>query len=165
MTQDNEAFLERWSRLKCEQPPEGAPAAPGSQRGQPPAKSEQDAPVPVLPPVDQLKPESDFTPFMNPKVADGTRRLALKKLFTDAHFNIPEAYEPYSADFTQGEPIPAKILKAINRVRDVAVKGEEKVVEDERLAEAARAEAENAETAAAEAPTQEPDDVAGKQDA
>jgi hypothetical protein len=37
------------------------------------------------------------------------------------------------------------MLKAINRVRDVAVKGQEKVVEEERLAEQARLEAEKAE--------------------
>lgn len=158
MTQDNEAFLDRWSRLKREQPQEGTPPTP-------PKKSEADAPAPVLPPVEDLKPTSDFTPFMNPKVADETRRSALKKLFADSHFNEPDLFEPYSKDFTQSEPIPAKMLKAINRVRDVAVKGEEQVVEEERLAEAARAEAGKTETAAADAPTQEPDDVAGKQDA
>ena len=119
----------------------------------------------MLPPVEDLKPSSDFAPFMNPKVADETRRSALKKLFADAHFNEPDLFEPYSKDFTKSEPIPEKMLKAINRVRDVAVKGEEQVAEEERLAEAARAEAGKTETAAAEAPTQEPDDVAGKQDA
>jgi len=158
MTQDNEAFLDRWSRLKREQPQESAPPAP-------PKKSEVDAPAPVLQPVEDLKPESDFTPFMNPKVADETRRSALKKLFADAHFNEPDLFEPYSKDFTQSDPIPAKMLQAINRVRDVAVKGEEQVAEEERLAEAARAEAGKTKTAAADAPTQEPDDVAGKQDA
>lgn len=159
MTQDNEAFLDRWSRLKREQPQESAPPAP------PKKTSEAESPAPVLPAVEDLKPTSDFTPFMNPKVADATRRSALKKLFTDAHFNEPDLFEPYSRDFTQSEPIPAKMLKAINRVRDVAVKGEEQVVEEERLAEAARAEAGKTETAAADAPTQGPDDVAGKQDA
>jgi hypothetical protein len=70
-----------------------------------------------------------------------------------------DPFEAYSEDYTQSEPIPEKLLKAINRVRDVAVKGEETVVEEERLAESARADAE------AERPTQEPDDAAGKQDA
>jgi hypothetical protein len=157
MTEDKEAFLDRWSRLKREEPQERAPPAP-------PAKSDQDAP-PVLPPVADLNSDSDFVPFMNPKVADETRRSALKKLFADAHFNEPDLFEPYSKDFTKSEPIPEKMLKAINRVRDVAVKGEENVVEEERLAEAARAEAGKTESAAASAPTQGTDDVAGKQDA
>jgi hypothetical protein len=158
MTQDNEAFLDRWSRLKRQQEQD-------AERPAPPAKSEPDAAAPVLPPVEELKSESDFTPFMNPKVADETRRSALKKLFADAHFNEPDLFEPYSRDFTKSETIPEKMLKAINRVRDVAVKGEEQVAEDERLAEVARAETEKTETAAADAPTLEPDDVAGKQDA
>ena len=157
MTQDKEAFLDRWSRLKQQQPAQQAEPAV--------APKAEEEPAPPLPPVEELKADSDFTPFMNPQVDPETRRSALKMLFTDAHFNEPDLFEPYSKDFTQSEPIPAKMLKAINRVRDVAVKGEEQVVEEERLAEAARAEAGKTESAAADAPTQEPDDVAGKQDA
>jgi Protein of unknown function (DUF3306) len=159
MTQENEAFLDRWSRLKRERPAQVAdkPAVPETKA--------EPAPPPPLPPVEQLKPESDFTPFMNPKVDAQTRRSALKKLFADAHYNIPDPFEAYSEDYTQSETIPEKMLKAINRVRDVAVKGEEQVAEEERVAEAVRTEAGNNETAAAGAPAQEPDDVAGKQDA
>jgi hypothetical protein len=119
---------------------------------------------PPLPPVADLRPV-DFTPFMNAHVDPATRRSALKKLFTDGHFNEPDLFEPYSADFTQGEPIPAKMLRAINRVRDVALKGPEKVAEEERLA----AEADKAEPAKqadnTERTVQEPEDVLGKQDA
>ncbi len=153
MTQDKEAFLDRWSRLKQEQPA-AKPVVPQ-------AKEEPAAP---LQPVEQLKPDSDFTPYMNPKVDDGTRRSALKKLFADAHYNLPDPFEAYSEDYTRSEPISQKMLKAINRVRDVAVKGEEQVAGEERHAEAARAEAKKADTAAADAPTQEPVDVPGKQD-
>lgn len=150
MTQEKEAFLDRWSRLK--QQPEEKPVVPE-------AKEES---MPPLQPVEELNPDSDFTPFMNPKVDPGTRRDALKKLFADAHYNIPDPFEAYSEDYTQSEPIPLEMLKAINRVRDVAVKGPEKVAEEERLAE----EAEQSNQAEkAEMPKQEPEDVAGKQDA
>lgn len=148
MTQEKEAFLDRWSRLKQE-PPAEKPAVPEAK----------DEPLPPLQPLTELNPDSDFTPFMNPKVDPGTRRAALKKLFTDAHYNIPDPFEAYSEDYTKSDPIPEEMLKAINRVRDVAVKGPEKVAEEERLAE----RAEQAEQA--EAPTQEPEDVPGKQDA
>jgi hypothetical protein len=158
MTQEKEAFLDRWSRLKQEQPAERA-----DQPLVPEAKDEE--PAPPLQPVEQLKPDSDFTPFMNAKVDPETRRSALKKLFTDAHYNVPDPFEAYSEDYTQSEPIPEKMLKAINRVRDVAVKGPEKVAEEERLAEEARAEAEKPASADAQGPTQEPEDVPGKQDA
>jgi hypothetical protein len=157
MTQEKEAFLDRWSRLKQEEP--------AHRTDKPAVPQAKEEPAPPLPPVEQLTPESDFAPFMNPKVDAATRRSALKKLFADAHYNVPDPFEAYSEDYTQGETIPEKMLKAINRVRDVAVKGEEQVVEEERLAEAARAESGRTGTAATDAPIQETDNVAGKQDA
>jgi hypothetical protein len=164
VTQDKEAFLDRWSRLKKEQP-----AQPAERPV--PVEAQQD-PAPPLPPVEGLKPDSDFTPFMHSKVDPVTRRDALKKLFTDAHYNIPDPFEAYSEDYTKSDPIPEAMLKAINRVRDVAVKGQEKVLEEERLAEEARLEAGKVEsvqpaqeTPMPEAPIQETKDVAGKQDA
>lgn len=164
MTQDREAFLDRWSRLKREQAAE-KPAAPAPVKAAE-AQEEAEAPPP-LPPVEQLKPESDFTPFMHPKVDPATRRSALKKLFADAHYNLPDPFEAYSEDYTKSEPIPERMLRAINRARDLAVKGPEKVAEEERLAEE-QARAEAAEGAAAGAPettTEKPDDGAGRQDA
>jgi hypothetical protein len=162
VTQEKEAFLDRWSRLKQEQPEE-----------KPVVAEAKEEPLPPLQPVEELNPDSDFTPFMNPKVDPATRRDALKKLFADAHYNIPDPFEAYSEDYTQSEPIPAEMLKAINRVRDVAVKGSEKVAEEERLAEQAE-QAEQAQQAQqvehakpaepAELPTQEALDVPRKQD-
>lgn len=173
MTREREAFLDRWSRLKRETPGKPEKAEPPATAPGIPASAEAKAEAPPLPPVDQLRPDSDFTPFMNPAVDPQTRRAALKKLFTDAHFNIPDPYEAYSEDYTKSEPIPAQMLRAINRARDLAVKGPEKVAEEERLAEEkARAKAAPEESAAdgADAPqepkiTGTPDDVAGRQDA
>ncbi len=174
MTQDKEAFLDRWSRLKRERPATSekaaateAPAPVADRTGT--AKEEP----PPLPSIEQLKPESDFTPFMNPAVDPRTRSAALRKLFTDAHFNIPDPYEAYSEDYTKSEPIPAQMLRAINRARDLAVKGPEKVAEEEHLAEEeARAQAAPEERAAeggdaTQDPktTGTPDDVDGRQDA
>lgn len=157
MSEEKEAFLERWSRLKAERPreqPEEKPAA---------VQEAKQAPAAPLQPVEELNPDSDFKPFMNPQVDPGMRRSALKKLFADAHYNIPDPFEAYSEDYTKSDPIPEKMLKAINRVRDVAVRGEEKVAEEERLAEQARQQAERADTAGVRA--QETEDVPGKQDA
>ncbi|MGH8704149.1 MAG: DUF3306 domain-containing protein, partial [Burkholderiales bacterium] len=108
MSEDNEPFLSRWSRLKTEAretPQEETPAQPA-----PPAVK-QEAPPPALPPVEQLTPESDFAPFMDSRVDEGTRRAALKKLFADARFNVPDPFEAYSGDYTGGEPIPMEMLK------------------------------------------------------
>jgi hypothetical protein len=140
--EDKEAFLSRWSRLKREQE---------ERKPEPPARKEDETP-PALPPVDTLTPESDFAPFMHPKVTDALRRVALKKLFGDPHFNVPDPYEAYSGDWTVGEPISEELLKTLNQARTVLFREEEE----------ARKQAER--QAAAEEPKKE-DDGSGRQDA
>jgi hypothetical protein len=125
MTED---FLRRWSRLKHEQAAE-KPAE------KPVEKKEADAPAPPLPPVDQLTPESDFSPFMQPKVEDSLRRAALKKLFNDPHFNIPDPYEAYSGDWTGGEPIPPEMLATLNQAKTLLFDKKEEDVAKEKAEE------------------------------
>jgi hypothetical protein len=119
MAEEKEAFLSRWSRLKHEQPVEKKP----------------EPETPALPPVENLTPDSDFAGFMHPKVRDELRRLALKKLFSDPHFNIPDPYEPFSGDWTLGEAITPELLATLNQARTVLFteqdkKEEEKPVEE-----------------------------------
>jgi len=124
MAQDKENFLARWSRLKREEKP---------------AEKKDDAAPPALPPLDKLTPESDFSPFMHPKVEDALRRTALKKLFSDPHFNTPDPFEAYSGDWTGGEPISEEMLATLNQARtlifDKDEKKEENEVSEEKLAE------------------------------
>lgn len=105
-----EDFLRRWSRLKHEQ------AAQKPAEKQPLEKKEAEVP-PALPPVEKLTSDSDFTGFMQPKVEDALRRAALKKLFRDPHFNIPDPFEAYSGDWTGGEPIPPEMLATLNQAK------------------------------------------------
>jgi len=112
MADEKEAFLSRWSRLKQEQPPE-------KKEEVAPAAASTPASTPPLPPVDQLTPESDFSGFMNPKVEDALRRVALKKLFSDPHFNLPDPYEAYSGDWTGGEPIPEAMLASLEQMKSL----------------------------------------------
>ena len=109
MSEDKEAFLSRWSRLKREEKVEKPPQTP----------------APALPPVEKLTPESDFSDFMHPKVKEELRRLALKKLFSDPHFNIPDPFEPYSRDFNIAEAIPPEMLAQLNQARTVLFREEE----------------------------------------
>jgi hypothetical protein len=117
MTQEKEKFLSRWSRLKKE--------------SNLPEKKEDESPAPVLPPVEGLTPESDFTGFMHPKVEDALRRVALKKLFSDPHFNVPDPYEAYSGDWTVGEPIPDEMLATLNQARGLIFKEPEPAAQTE----------------------------------
>jgi hypothetical protein len=133
MSEEKEPFVARWSRLKTEAreaPKEGKPAEPapppspaGGAGG---ASGVAAPPAPILPPVEQLTPESDFAPFMDPKVDDATRRAALKKLFADARFNVPDPFEAYSEDYTKGEPIPLEMLKTLNQARRLLFEETEK---------------------------------------
>jgi len=140
---DQEAFLDRWSRRKLEQAEE-KPAPPQQQ-------ADAGPPATPLPPVEGLTPDSDFKPFMAANVDGATRRAALKKLFADAHFNIPDPYEAYSEDWTVGEKIPLEMLKTLNHAQKLLFEEVEKT---------AKAAIENPET-----PLPEPKDTVGKQDA
>lgn len=113
-----EPFLSRWSRLKREQDKERA-EAPVERKDDPPAQA------PALPPVEKLTPESDFSVFMHPKVQDSLRRVALKKLFSDPHFNVPDLNEAYSGDWTGGEPISQELLAQLEQVKTLFRKPEE----------------------------------------
>ena len=103
MADEKEPFLARWSRLKREAPAEKKP----------------EAPAPTVPPVESLTPESDFAAFMNPKVKEELRRLALKKLFSDPHFKLPDPFEPYSRDWNDVEALSPELLATLNQARSV----------------------------------------------
>jgi len=146
MAEEKEKFLSRWSRLK-------------NESKDLPQKTEE-APVPILPPLDKLTPESDFTGFMHPKVEDALRRAALKKLFSDPHFNVPDPFEPYSGDWTVGEPISEEMLATLNQARTLLFDKEEKK-------EQAKDESKPADDGAtvAEQKSESKDDDGGRQDA
>ena len=126
MADEKEAFLSRWSRLKREVPIE---------------KTEE--PAPALPPVESLTPESEFSGFMHPKVKEELRRLALKKLFSDPHFNLPDPFEAYSGDWTGGEPMTPEFLATLNQARTVLFSEQEKE-QQEKPAQTPEAKAEGA---------------------
>ena len=116
--------LRRWSRRKLEAvrereekeplgavpPAAGPPAAATVPAG---AAPPPDAAPPELPPVESLTPESDFTVFMHPKVDEGLRRQALKRLFADPRFNVMDGLDIYIDDYTKPDPIPPSVLERL----------------------------------------------------
>lgn len=160
MTGDKEAFLERWSRRKLEQAEEQpAPPPPSLDRAQ------EHEPAVALPPIEELTPDSDFVPFMNPKVDGETRRAALKKLFTDAHFNVPDPFEAYSEDYTVSETIPMEMLKTLNHAQKLLFDDPEKQLEAAAAAGVAPSDGSRTDTPQAETPQEGSKDAVGKQDA
>jgi hypothetical protein len=127
-----EDFLRRWSRLKHERAADKPAEIPKDQS----LEKEQ------LPPVEKLTPESDFTDYMQPKVEDALRRAALKKLFSDPHFNIPDAFEPFSGDWNVAESISPEMLATLNQAKVLMFdKKEDEPKDKEEKAEEQNAEA------------------------
>ncbi|MBL8513344.1 MAG: DUF3306 domain-containing protein, partial [Betaproteobacteria bacterium] len=92
-------------------------------------------PVPstVLPALESLTRESDFTPFMAEGVERTLRNAALKMLFSDPHFNQMDGLDTYIDDYTQPAPMPEKWLRALEREKVEKEKVEKEKAEKERL--------------------------------
>ncbi|MBA3476876.1 MAG: DUF3306 domain-containing protein [Lautropia sp.] len=74
-----------------------------------------------LPSIDSLGKDSDFSMFMRADVDPGLRVSALKKLFTDPHFNQMDGLDIYIDDYTKPDPMPLAMLKRLNQSRMVGL--------------------------------------------
>jgi hypothetical protein len=81
--------------------------------GPPPAPVAEVAP---LPPVDTLTFDSDYSAFMQPKIAEDIKRAALRKLFSDPSFNVMDGLDIYVGDYTQADPMPVGMLEKVSAV-------------------------------------------------
>jgi len=162
-----DGFLGRWSRRKAGLESEGPEGAiPGTKSGVTPAPSQQDkkttenaSPPPqeeAIPPtledaesIDRFAP--DFSSFMKPNVDPAVQQAAMKKLFSDPHFNIMDRLDIYIDDYSIPDPIPMEMLKRMVQSETLglfrtfeegpagkvlAESGEEKVLEPEPTAAA-----------------------------
>lgn len=53
-----------------------------------------------MPPLESLDETSDYTGFLSPKVSEELRRIALRKLFHSAGFNVCDGLDDYDEDFS-----------------------------------------------------------------
>lgn len=117
-----ETFFARWSRRKAETAPAAPPdvvadaslAIPAAEPGEVAVK-----PPPTLEDVAALTADSDFKPFVARGVDEAVRRSAMKKLFTDPHFNIMDGLDIYIDDYSKFEPIPPEMLAQLNHAKDL----------------------------------------------
>ena len=88
---------------------------PPSQHLQQPQQPQQPPPspppAPTLADVALLGRESDYARFVVPGVDAGVRNAALKKLFTDPHFNLMDGLDTYIDDYGKPDPLPAGMLR------------------------------------------------------
>ncbi len=119
----DDGFLSRWSRRKAdvrqgrplEEPqvptPKVAATEPLPSRPVEGSATAQNQPLPSLAQAAQLTPESDFTAFVARGVAPEVKNAAMKKLFSDPHFNVMDGLDIYIDDYTQPDPLPLAMLR------------------------------------------------------
>ena len=150
---DDTGFLSRWSRRKAlaragvpeqslPEPPNPAPEAESNALPQPtgelaPARApepvaeastrkDDDEPVLTLADVAKLTRDSDYSRFMASGVQTEVKNAALKKLFTDPHFNLMDRLDVYIDDYNVADPLPQDMIlkmaqaKFLGLVRDAA---------------------------------------------
>lgn len=120
-----EAFLSRWSRVKRE-----AKERPAGVRKDTSPIVDPKAPPPELPPVEKLTMDSDFHDFFHPKVEEDLRRSALKKLFSDPHFNVMDGLDVYIDDYSKPSPMPAAMLAQLRQAQKIIEWAQEKKDDD-----------------------------------
>lgn len=119
-----DGFLGRWSRRKAgkeaekdgrlekkveatkettEKSSSAIPTELPSKEVPPPATLEDVAKI------DRLDP--DFSAFMKPDVDPAVQQAALKKMFTDPHFNIMDGLDIYIDDYSKPDPLPPGMLE------------------------------------------------------
>lgn len=138
-----EGFLRRWARVKStgadavEAPPAAAPLATVVEAvpraHDTPAQGDLAQPAPTLIDAAQLTADSDFSAFVSPHVGQDVRRLALKKLFADPHFNVLDRLDMYMDDYNKPDPVSAAMLAALDHARGTLRRPEEVEVELARL--------------------------------
>lgn len=134
MAVDDSTFFTRWSRRKVlartgdpvAEPPVAAPTAPvhapaAVVRPEAPTATPLPTPasapaVPDKPPltladVAELTRESDYSAFVARGVTPDVKNAALKKLFTDPHFNVMDGLDTYIDDYGKPDPLPPGMLR------------------------------------------------------
>ena len=122
-TNDDDNFFSRWSRRKVqvrtgeplppEPPPPVAVVAPAAVVAPVVPVAPVVAEPPEAPPaltlddVARLTPDSDYSAFVARSVSPDVRNAAVKKLFTDPHYNIMDGLDIYIDDYSQPSPLSA----------------------------------------------------------
>ena len=139
---DGDSFFSRWSRRKAQvrtgeplpaEPPAPAAAAPVAAVVAPAAVAAPAAPAapaevaPEPPPqltlddVARLTPESDYAAFVARDVPANVRNAAVKKLFTDPHYNVMDGLDIYIDDYSKPDPLPLELARKLTSAQFMKV--------------------------------------------
>ena len=115
-----DGFLGRWSKRKA-----GIDEKQDSSlEKKVEAPKEESSAFPVEKPLEEVAPpatledvakidrfDPDFSAFMKPDVDPLVQQAALKKMFTDPHFNIMDGLDIYIDDYSKPDPLPPGMLE------------------------------------------------------
>ena len=79
----------------------------------PASEAPQAPPPPTLEDVQALTPESDFSAFTGVNVSPEVSNAAMKKLFTDPHYNVMDGLDIYIDDYSKPDPMPLSMLRKL----------------------------------------------------
>jgi hypothetical protein len=77
------------------------------------------AALPTLADAGRLNAQSDYSAFVARGVDSAVRRLAMKKLFADPHFNVIDGLDIYMADYNLPDPVSPAMLASLSHARNV----------------------------------------------
>lgn len=109
-----ESFFRRWARRKAES------AATVSSAENDADKLETETPrLPGLDDVARLTAESDYSLFVAKGIDTAVQRAAMKKLFSDPHFNTMDGLDIYIGDYTRASPLSATMRSALKHAQNL----------------------------------------------
>lgn len=121
--QPEEGFISRWSRRKhadraasndVVSEMQSVDAVPFIEESELPGDDD-------MPPIESLDEDSDYSGFMSPKVSEGLRTLALRKLFRGQTFNLRDGLDDYDDDFSSfaklGNVVTAEMRRQMERMK------------------------------------------------
>lgn len=117
-------FFSRWSKRAAEKevPQELASDTPAEQvvvthHDETGAVASTSDKVPDMSDVAALSNESDFSRFMAKDVDESVRRSAMKKLFSNPHFNVMDGLDIYIDDYGKADPLPPGMLESLTHAK------------------------------------------------
>ena len=116
------SFFKRWSQLKQAQTPtkeqESNPTVEvkidqGSVTPtlENPAEQLEVDQGPTMADVEKLNPDSDFSGFASSGVKEDVHHAAMKKLFSDPHYNVMDGLDIYIDDYSKEDQLPPGMLE------------------------------------------------------
>ena len=108
-----DGFLNRWSKRKAGKQDDQAEQPKEVVQTPAPISADEEAKPPVsledVEKIDRFDP--DFSAFMKPDVDPAVQQAALKKMFTDPHFNVMDGLDIYIDDYSKPDPLPPGMLE------------------------------------------------------